>query len=68
MENETTEVCEIKGKIKLWIDNMTVLLTDIYYLKDSKNIISLTKFMDKGYKVIGKGYQFKITKDNQSII
>ena len=68
MANKTTEVCGIKFKIKLRIDDKTVVITDVYYLKASKNIISLTKFMYKVYKVIGKGYQFKIIKDNQSII
>ena len=48
MENETTEECNIKGKNKLRIEDKIIILTDVYYLKASKNIISLTKFMTKG--------------------
>ena len=48
MANESTEECKIKGKVKLRIDNKTIILTDVYYLESSKNIISLTKFMAKG--------------------
>ena len=68
MANETTEECKIKGKVKLRIDNKTIILTDVYYLESSKNIISLTKFMSKGYQVIGEGDHFLIIKDNKSII
>lgn len=68
ISNENTEECEVKGKIKLLIDKNTVVLTDVYYLKESNDIISLIKFISKGYKVIGKGYLFQIFKDNQSII
>ena len=62
MANESTEECKIKGKVKLRIDNKTIILTDVYYLESSKNIISLTKFMDKGYQVIGEGDHFRIIK------
>ena len=68
MENETTEECNIKEKIKLRIEDKVIVLTDVYYLKESKNIIILTKFMEKGYQVIGEGDDFCITKDNKSII
>ena len=68
MDNESTEECKIKGKVKLRIDNKTIILTDVYYLESSKNIISLTKFMAKGYQVIGEGDHFRITKNNKSII
>ena len=53
MENESTEEFKTKGKVKLHIKDKIIVLTDVYYLKASKNIISLTKFMDKGYQVIG---------------
>ena len=57
-----------KGKVKLRINNKTIILTDVYYLELSKIIISLTKFMAKGYQVIVEGYHFRITKNNKSII
>ena len=68
MANETTEECNIKVKIKLHIEDKIIVLTDLYYIKSSKNIISLTKFMEKRYQVIGEGDNFRITKDNKSII
>ena len=68
MENESTEECNTKGEIKLRIEDKTIILTDVYYLKVSKNIISLTKFMAKGYQVIGEGDHFRITKNQKSII
>ena len=68
MENETTEECNIKGKIKLHIEDKIIVLTDVYYLKASKNIISLTKFMSKGYQLIVEGDHFLITNNNKSII
>ena len=68
MANESTEECKTKGKIKLRIEDKIIILTDVYYLKASKNIIRLTKFMAKGYQVIGEGDHFLITKDNKSII
>ena len=68
MENDSTERCEIKGKVKLRLGNKIIVLTEFYYLKMSKNIIRITKFMYKIFKVIGKGDQFQIIKNNQSII
>ena len=68
MANKSTEEWKTKGKIKLRIEDKTIILTDVYYLKASKNIIILTKFMAKGYQVIGEGYHFRIIKDNKSII
>ena len=62
MENESTEEFKTKGKVKLHIKDKTIVLTGFYYLKASKNIISLTKFMSKGYQVIGEGDHFQITK------
>ena len=67
MLDETTEKCEVKGKVKLLLEKKTIILTDIYYLKESKNIIIITKFMAKGYKFILKEDQFHIIK-NKSII
>ena len=58
MAKESTEECKTKGKIKLHIEDKTIILTDVYYLKASKNIISLTKFMSKDYQVIGEGDHF----------
>ena len=58
MENETTKECNIKGKIKLCIEYKVIVLIGVYYLKASKNIISLTKFMAKGYQVIGEGREW----------
>ena len=49
MANEYTDECKTKGKVKLRIEDKTIVLTDVYYLKTSNNIISLTKFMVKGY-------------------
>ena len=68
MANESTEEYRIKGKVKLHINEKTIILTDVYYLETSKNIISLMKFMDKGYQVIGEGEHFSITKNKKSII
>ena len=68
MANESTEEFRIKGKVKLCIDNKTIILTDVYYIESSKNIITLTKFMSKGYQVIGEGDHFQITKNKKSII
>ena len=68
MANESTEECKTNGKIKLLIEDKIIILTEVYYLKVSKNIISLTKFMTKGYQVIGEGDHFLIIKDNKSII
>ena len=68
MDNEEVEKFEIKGKVKLQVNNKTIILTDVYYLKSSKNIINLTKFMAKGFKIIGKGNKILITKNNKSII
>ena len=45
-----------------------IILTEGYYLMASKNIISITKFMEKGLKIIVKGYLFKITNNNQIVI
>ena len=53
MSNENTEDWKTKGKIKLLNEGKIIILTDVYYLKSSKNIISLSKFMSKGYQVIG---------------
>ena len=68
MANETTEEWKTKGKLKLLIEDKIIILTDVYYLKASKNIIRLTKFMSKCYQVIGERDHFRITKDNNSII
>ena len=65
MSNESTEECKTKGKIKLCIEDKTIILNDVYYLKASKNIIIITKFMDKGYQVIGEGDHFLIIKDKK---
>lgn len=54
MANENTEECNIKGKIKLRIEDKIIILTDVYYLKASKNIISLTKFMENDTKSLEK--------------
>ena len=48
MANESTEEWKTKGKVKLHIEDKIIVLTDVYYLKASKNIIILTKFMTKG--------------------
>ena len=64
MENETTEKCEIKVKVKLRLDKKTIVITDVYYLKASKNIIRITKLMYNEFKVIGKVEKFQIIKNN----
>ena len=56
------------SQFKLRINNKTIILTDVYYLESSKNIISLTKFMAKGYQVIGEGDHFRITINKKIII
>ena len=52
MENDSTKEFRTKGKVKLHINENIIILTDVYYLKASKIIISLTKFIAKGYQVI----------------
>ena len=64
MSNETTEKFEIKFKVIIRLDKKTIFLTDVYYLKASKNIIRITKLMYNEFKVIGKVEKFQIIKNN----
>ena len=49
-----------QGKVKIKIINITLILTDVYYIKEMKNIISMTKLMGKGFKVTGIKIKFII--------
>lgn len=68
MSNEVVKNFEIKVKVKLQVNKKTIILNDIYYLNSSKNIIVLTKFMSKVFKITVKGDKIIIKKNNQSII
>ena len=68
MEDRSTELCEIKVKIKLQVHINTIILTDVYYVKSSKNIIISTKFMSKCFETFGKGEKIVIIKYNKNII
>ena len=39
MSNKYTDTCTIKGKIKIKITNIKIILTNIYYIKVMKNLI-----------------------------
>lgn len=54
MENDITEIFHNKGKFKLHLKNNNIILTEVYYLPFSKNIIILKNFMEKGFKIIIK--------------
>ena len=47
MDNQTKDPFTIKGKVKLKIYDFTLILTDVYYVKSMKNLISMDKLMQK---------------------
>lgn len=68
MSNEYTEIWDIKVKVKLQVHINTIILIDVYYLKSSKNIIILYKFMDNFFDIVGKGDKIQIIKKNKRFI
>ena len=50
MSNKYTDPCTIKGKIKIKITRIKIILTNIYYIKVMKNLISMNKLMEKDSK------------------
>ncbi len=67
MSNNTPEKCHVKGKVKIKFNHTTLILTDVYYVRNMKNIMSMTKLMSKGFKVMGQDNYFKITKGNWEV-
>lgn len=63
MENNSTTRFHSKGKVLIKTQGKTLIVTNVYYMKNTKNIIIMTKLMEKGFMVKGEKDQFVIKKE-----
>ena len=63
MDNQSTEKFNVKVKVKINIYNIKLIITDVYYIKEMKNLIPMTKLIGKGFKVIWIKNKFIISNN-----
>lgn len=69
MGNKTIENVVKDGKVRLELDNIVLVLTDVLYMEGlTCNIISVTRMLKKGFKIIGDQNSLTLTKCDTTII